>query len=363
MSIYSLRAASLTRFLDAKLLVEGEGWSAYPYGYDSSKDRIIEPLYTEITGYGVSMSLWLGRRAEAERLATFIEKAGAGRGPALYGYYPSKSRWSGRIYVFDNGVVARSLLQLHRATGNDGFLDHAERILSWIIGMQEPSGWFHAGVTYPDGLPLSHSEWYGDGGCLHGKLMIPLLDAWRLTGRDEYLDSATRLMRWLLSLQHGKGFIEARPGAGYVFHHAHCYAVEGLLYAWSVLGGDALFEAVEKAAGWLAHVQLDDGGIPEKYPYGVRFRVASDATAQAARIWLLMYRLTGEHYWVERALKALDYLARLPGGGLPAYTTRIGPVSRPSPRTHTWSLMFAVQAFSMAGLLGGGARDMVEAVF
>ena len=361
--------SAIDGFIESRLTMHSGGWAAHYYGYDHRSSKPIEPLYTEITGYGVSLRLWRGGGGLVDELSSFLRMAAGPAGGVVYGYYPGSGRWSGKAYVFDNGVVAKGLLDAYRATGRRSYLEQALTVCRWILGMQVGDGWFRAAYDYSAGDYYSPGEWYGDGGCLHGKTVMPLIDAYRVTGSDTYLEAVEKTLGWLLGLQHESGGFEARPGAGYVFSHAHCYAMEGVLYAWAALGRDDLLDAAVRGAGWLARVQSRRGGIPERYPWGgggLRSRLSLDATAQAARIWMIMYRLTGEEYWLERAEAAIGFIEALPsrGGGLPAYLERLGPVSRASARTHTWSLMFTVQALDMyGGLEGFGAEEMIGRLF
>lgn len=84
--------------------------------------------------------------------------------------------------------------------------------------------------------------------------------------KDVYRDSVEKLLAWLLRLQLNNGAFRARKGDNYIFHHAYCYALEGLLYAWHVLGDDKYLDTIVEGAAWLARTQHKSGGIPEKYP-------------------------------------------------------------------------------------------------
>lgn len=363
------------------LLFEARDFSSYFYGYDLRRMIPIEPLYCEITGYGMSLNSFLYNVLRSEEFHSTVEKLSNFLTSALsktpssvvpYGFYLGENKWSTLAYSFDNGVVAKGFFDAYRFLSRKEVLGHGLRICNWLVThMQNDDGSFRAAYDYNRRVFMDFSEWFGDRGSLHGKLAIPLLLAWRLSGEDRFRESVEKLLSWLLRLQLDSGAFRAREDADYVFHHAHCYALEGLLYAWHVLGDDRYLDAVVRGAEWLIRVQHRSGGVLEAYPSRrlVR-RLAVDATAQAVRIWLLLYKALGGEVWLEHAERGLGFLERNmfkrgeAHGGLPAYVYLIGPIGYRARRIHTWSIMFAIQAFLYYQLLDRlSLNDMIEYLF
>ncbi|PLJ78181.1 hypothetical protein [Infirmifilum sp. SLHALR2] len=351
-------ASYIVSFLQ-NLLFRAESGYGYFYGYDLARNKPIEPVYCEVTGYGLSFHSFLSAlTGDVEHLdlvkllAEFlmVARSKVSGSAILYGFYPSKDAWSSLAYSFDNGVVAKAFFDAYRALNSKKYLDHGLRISEWLVSaMQRSDGGFAAAYDYGEKGFIDFNTWYGNGGCLHGKLAIPLLTAWKLSGDDRFRDSAEKLLAWLLKLQMDNGAFRAREDTNYVFHHTHCYALEGFLYAWHELGDDRYLDVAVRGAKWLARIQHRSGGLPDLYPYPIFVRrLVTDATAQAIRIWLILHKITGNEFWLMHAEKGLGFLKSImfrrarAHGALPAHVWYPLYSAR---RTHTWSMMFAAQAF------------------
>ena len=118
-------------------------------------------------------------------------------------------------------------------------------------------------------------------------------------------------------------------GRDRVYLHAHCYAAGGLLGLPGSPSG-----VVDQAAAYLARVQDPSGGIPRWWPAYPDGELAADATAQAARLWLLL----DPARYAESISLGLGFLRRMCGTG--------GGVWYTSDRAHEngWATIFAVQA-------------------
>ena len=101
--------------------------------------------------------------------------------------------------------------------------------------------------------------------------------------------------------------------------HAHCYANEGLLFAYHELGTERYLESVWKAGEWLLRIQNRDGSINMEYKrrwwrMGRRMtekifpRRVTDATAQAMRIWLILFYLDGDPRFLYASHRAERFL-------------------------------------------------------
>jgi prenyltransferase beta subunit len=110
---------------------------------------------------------------------------------------------------------------------------------------------------------------------------------------EVYKRKALMLLDHYKRFQKSDGAFRVNEDTTDVMTHPHCYAAEGILYAYHVLNIDELFESAKKASNWLSKVQNPDGSFYRCYPQtkvGAKRRdlKTSDATAQATRIWKLL---------------------------------------------------------------------------
>ena len=119
-----------------------------------------------------------------------------------------------------------------------------------------------------------------------------------------------------------------------VYCHAHCYALEGLLYLQTQ--GYRQFDRVLKAGvKQLKAWQNDDGSMYNWYnnAFGQRFKVA-DATAQAIRLWLAIDR----DFYAENIERGWQFLISL-------QSPQTGLYYQPdSQDRNSWASIFTVQA-------------------
>ena len=285
------------------------------HGIDTRRGQPLG-LYTEITGYAVSLFTFLLRigRVDIQReaameaadyLVSIQDETGA------YPHLPDPAErhgaWS--AYSFDVAACIVGLARLHGLCPGKGYLDSAALATRWLLGLQRPDGSFCAMMVKGGGL-RDPGGFFGDGSCIHAKNAIALLEMHAATGREEYRQAASKVCERTLSLQAPDGAFWSGPAARYVFSHAHAYACEGLLYAGIVLGEQ-------------------------------RF---CDAAAQAARLFRLEgSRFGGTDHDASRR-SAIDFLLRCQdaGGGFHYRRTRFGL----SPFMSTWSAQFAAQALA-----------------
>jgi len=227
----------------------------------------------------------------------------------------------------------------------------------WLLKMQRADGsflamydgeageWHHAGEAFFD-----------DGACLHAKHAIGLLKLGEVIGDGRYTKAARRVCDWVLTLQGGEGAFRASERLTEVVAHSHCYATEGLLFAHYVLGAEHYLEAARRACEWLARSQNRDGSISlarkqRWWRAGRRIieklvppRV-TDATAQALRVWLILYCLEGQDSYLAASRRAARFLGHMQCNSTLDPNAHGGFLY--SPRHHmmyAWCTMFAVGA-------------------
>ena len=177
------------------------------------------------------------------------------------------------------------------------------------------------------------------------KLAIPLVKASTFFGDKVYMAMALELLDKAKQLQNMDGGFRINEGSSVIMTHPHCYATEGLLYAYHTSKRGVFLDTAKKSAAWLSRVQNPDGSF--YLSYGTEKKAehrdmqeetkATDSTAQATRIWkLLGVNQTG----IQKAYEYLD--SELNGNGLRLY--RIESMRR---SIHSWPTFFYIHSLML----------------
>lgn len=310
--------------------------------------------YTEITGYGVSLLVYLYRTLgdasfldAAKDAAQFLQRTQASDGSYPHLPVPNRPERRGPSYTFDTAMCTMGLLDLHAVNPDPKILSSAKEAGDWLLEMQEESGAFKAAFDPERGM-LDPGSFFGDGSCIHAKVAMALLRLADATDTVSYRRAAASVCDYVLSLQSSDGYFWANPAKNFVFTHAHCYACEGLAAAGAFLQKDVYTRAAERGLSWLRMVQNEDGSVFQVYedrrawrkrlPSLVNAQRASDATAQTARL-IALFRDSRSPDFV----RAVDFLTRRmqsSDGGLFYTQGRI----RSDATLYAWPTMFAIQA-------------------
>lgn len=144
--------------------------------------------------------------------------------------WPSNDGAVAPAYFFDSGIVARALLALWRATGDEEFLRTAVALAeSMARDFHSANGCLHARVSLPSKEPLDPDpRWSTQFGCFQLKAALAWQELFEITGRQGW----RRLYEQVLahSLATHASFLDAEPGERRMDRlHAYCYFLEGLL--------------------------------------------------------------------------------------------------------------------------------------
>jgi hypothetical protein len=331
---------------------------AFLHGLDS---RSGEPLgvYTEITGYAISLLVFLARTTgdpglldSARESADYLIRIQSPEGAFPDLPDPSNPTSDARLFTFDTAICATGLARLYRAVGEDRYRESALAAGRWLLRMRAPDGSFLA-QALENGSVQDPGGFYGDGSCIHAKVAMALLELHDVTAIPELRAAAVGVCDHTLRLQDPDGGFFSRPSRRYIFTHAHGYACEGLIHAGTLLAEGRYLESARRGIEWLARKQEPDGGWLSNYRTSFlspRRRVEtavlrpepSDATAQAARL----FALAGPGFDLPRRA-AIHFLlsCQAPGGGFFHRRTRLGS----SRYLYTWCAQFAIQALTWTG--------------
>ncbi len=203
--------------------------------YFRSDVNRFETVSTEITAYTVSGLVYLYQiTADAACLEAAVR---AGRylsrtawRPAL-GTIPFECRGQGELaYFFDLGIIARGLLSLWRATGENEFLETATGCArSMDADFSFPSG-HHAVLALPEKRPLEgNGRWSRHPGCYQAKAAMAWLETAEAGAGDEFRQCYDQALARHLAKH--SGFLKQEPNPDRIMDrlHAYCYFLEALL--------------------------------------------------------------------------------------------------------------------------------------
>jgi len=283
-------------------------------------------VYGEITGYAIKTLLYLynlKRQSKylekavnaADWLITYMQYKGEdpnARGGFLWKRFPDGSL-STLVYSFDTGMCIAALVDLFHTTRKHRYLDSAISAADWLIDvMQNRDGSFKACYNLKNrSFEDYDGKWSRASGSYHAKISIGLLKLYNTVQDEKLKVSVNTLCNWVLKMQGHDGKFKTNENSGDIYLHAHCYAIEGLLYAFKEYGYTRFEKGAFEGAKWLANAQNLKGGISRWYynDYGFSYDENTEALAQAIRIWLIVDSLSHRgNIFYEKTEKALNRL-------------------------------------------------------
>jgi uncharacterized protein YyaL (SSP411 family) len=260
-----------------------------------------------------------------------------------------------RCFTFDNAICLSGLLDIYSITQEKKYLDAATTIGTWLKEMHPTADVFYSYVQ-EGSSEQKHpgTNFADDGGCLHIKNTIGVLKLGQASGVDEWNRLAKEILDAGIDRQLHNGAFPVQRKVQQIFSHAHSYATEGYLFAFLTLQDQRYLEVVKHAARYLRSVQAWDGGIFQYNRSGVR---ASDATAQAIRIWKTIDLINGTSEYTSSIHRALSFLGRMqyvgPNDVSGAILYTRSPFLRRAPLAYSWVGMFTSSACALVRRSGG----------
>ncbi|MCX6648709.1 MAG: hypothetical protein NTV61_04895 [Candidatus Bathyarchaeota archaeon] len=263
-------------FLHSKIF-DGESYLSYYSAFSTG------PQYPEITSYALSLSsllykikkdpVFLDRGRECFRYMIKVSKNGA---------IPSLT--DRNYYVFDTGIFVSGAIDLYGVEKREQYLEEAIKSADWILEKCNEDGLSAGEFDSPQ------TEWYHKPSVHLTKLAIPLLKISKYVKEKEYEKRARKILDKYIKLQMDGGSFRINDESTDIMIHPHCYATEGYLYAYYILGEKKYLEVAQNATNWLTKNQNSDGSFYRRYSLSnIKPQPkTSDAIAQATRIWKLL---------------------------------------------------------------------------
>lgn len=207
--------------------------------------------------------------------------------------------------VFNTAQGLQGLAALAQQTGQSRYLDAAGRAAGWVVRQQRKDGSFESKFLY---CQMNKTYLARVGSCL--------LEYSRPAASADAREAACRLIAWVLQRQQAEGWFascgfdsdDAQPTL-----HTIAYTIEGVLMA-GVWSGEASWVArAQAAADGLLRAYRQHGTLSGRYGAAwmprARYR-NMPGCAQIALIWLELFRQTGTAAYHEAAASLLAVLNR-----------------------------------------------------
>jgi hypothetical protein len=240
---------------------EPDGGVARYYRIDLGRNA---PVSTEITGYAVSTYLWLFDTTAdeeylhaARRAARFLTDKAWDRDLQIF---PFEHGVHGDTpeplaYFFDSGIIARGLLALWRACGEEKWLRAARSTGESMLADFVTGGSVHPILSLPAKTALPYEpQWSRSPGCYQLKSALAWLELAASTGDRRFRDAFDGSLAEALHT-HESFLPAATPEKTMDRLHAYCYFLEALLPVADRPGArQALASGIERVSAYLREI-------------------------------------------------------------------------------------------------------------
>jgi uncharacterized protein YyaL (SSP411 family) len=337
-------------------------------------------VYNEITGYAINAFInlykWLGEEKYlhfAKNAADYLvklqvnDKNSFEYGAISHSLTLPECKNVRNYWSFDNAIILHGIVNLAQIVNSKKYNDICLNIGGWLLKMQKEDGSFYSYYDARKNI-IDHAwkKFEYDDGCLQIKNAIGLMTLSSITNKKGYYDAGLKICNWGERLLDKDGIFWVNPRKKYVFTHAHCYATEGYLYAYYLSKKQKYLNIAKKAGEALIRLQNNDGSLYRIYKNRLSFkrwikekfypRKTVDATAQAVRIWTILYSIDKEEKYLRSAKKGINFIIKMQsldaddpnmiGGLYYQYGSSFGK-NRLSKVMHTWCTQFSLSAFML----------------
>lgn len=273
-------------------------------------------LYSEITGYGIKLYMYLYSLFKDPKYLLMAKKSVDYLNSKMYNGGISRSEI---CYVFDTSICLSGILSYDAKSIDKNMI----KFVYHNLLMREPIR-FNGTIPVVD---LNH--WSLSYGSHLLKCNIILKDLLGYTKDPKFGQLIDRICADnLKNFDNGHFHINSKSTDVYV--HSHCYATEGLIY----INRPEYSDIIKQSARWLADSQNSDGSLYNWYNSSRKQEKRTDITAQAIRIWLWADKEKFDSN-IKKGFKFLKSL-QSPEGGL-YYSTVSSDIN-------SWATIFAMNA-------------------
>lgn len=305
-----------------------QGTGTYPFAY------------TEATGYGLSLLVYLSNYLLKHRLRLLhrMELAYSwllkmqDEGLFRHCYVLPNGPLSVKKYTFDSAICGTALVRYFKITNKEWTLVAVRQTADSLLKLQQPDGSISAVIP----MEYESNHWSQRFNIHHAKVAMFWTEAGEVLQDSRYTEAAERLCDLILSKQARNGFFKLQDGLYYI--HAHCYACEGLLFVGRVLQEVKYEEGSLKGVSWLSKFQNVDGSMNQWFPKSGD--TAVDILAQSIHLWLIH----NKQKFSDNISKGIDILIRQQYLNGSKSVRGAFPYSSSIRDANSWSTMFAINA-------------------
>ena len=255
-------------------------------------------IYTEISGYALTLLLYLYKETgdniylqRAQKVGDWLLKIQhhTGAFPTAFYLSDNSSQKPNGFHSFDAVMVFNGLTNLYRHINQEKYLISAKKAADWVLDYQKKDGSIATIVDEDKNKVEDNQEtWSSQPGSYHAKLAIGYLNLYDLTKKENYLKAARKLCDYALSFQQSDGqFFTYGKIKGTNFH-PHAYTAEGLFIAGTYLNEVKYKKSAQKAIQWAISFNKE-GIIPrQKYKNTLNYNERIDILAQIYRLAILL---------------------------------------------------------------------------
>ncbi len=337
---------------------ENENYGAVHSFYDENSEKY-GFLYPEITGYNVSALCFLHQveksdlyikmaKASANWLIGIFEKYGA----VIQGLDDENESKKQLAHSFDTAICAKGLLDCYKITQEDRFLKHSKELVQWMKKSLTDKGKVLPYFKIKSNeFVESNNLWYKKWGCFHIKTSIPFIQLYHITKDTSYLDDAIKICNTFSKFQNNDGSFSLHENVKTINLHTMSYALEGLLFTYSITKDEKYLQSVGKALDWSANQIAEDGSINLWFNSKYKSK-AIYPLAQIIRLMILMDKFQNTNKFLKNILKLRTFMTGLQvnngsqkiNGGFyeEYYKTLFGWKKRK--KVNSWGSLFGLQA-------------------
>jgi uncharacterized protein YyaL (SSP411 family) len=262
--------------------------------------------YPETTGYIIPTLINYGKKHDhPEAIDAAIRAA-----DFLLGIQKESGGWQGgRIgenrqeIVFNTGQVIRGMIAAFGHTGQEIYLDAANRAGHWLSEVQHQTGYWQTHAL------MNAARVYDTF------VDAPLLQLFEITGDEQYLMTARRNLDWVItSKMMDNGWFEDCDNTikrnDKPILHTIAYTLDGLIDCGVILKEAKYIEAARRGSAKLRDLFFSQNFLNGRYDRkwnGSEYMICTGC-AQMAIIWMKLYRTFGEEEYLKAAGKMINIL-------------------------------------------------------